>query len=45
MKSPPRSAWVGEQDCAPPEALTARRRIDGVVEAFLVIAMTSMPTK
>jgi len=29
----------------PPEAFTSRRRIDGVVEAILVIAMTSVPTK
>jgi hypothetical protein len=29
----------------PPEALTSRRRIDGVVEAILVVAMTSVPTK
>jgi hypothetical protein len=29
----------------PPEALTSRRRIDGVVKAILVVAMTSVPTK
>jgi len=29
----------------PPDALTSRRRIDGVVEAILVIAMISVPKK